>query len=64
MTDADTRSREERACLGKRRYGTKRAAQAVVLAIAKQDKDETIQPYKCEFCGYWHVGHRRKAWQQ
>lgn len=21
--------------------------------------NESIQPYECEFCGYWHVGHRR-----
>lgn len=53
-----------RCCDGKRRYRTKRGAQGVVLAIAKQDKDETIQAYKCEVCGYWHVVHRRKAWQR
>lgn len=53
----------QRSCLNKRRYNTKRGAEGVVLAIAQQQRDETINAYKCTYCGYWHVGHRRRDWQ-
>lgn len=54
----------ERSCLGKRRYVTKREAENAVIRIAKQEHDETIQRYRCRYCGFWHLGHRREAWQR
>jgi uncharacterized membrane protein YgcG len=53
-----------RSCDGKRRYRTKRGADGVVLEIARQQRDESIRAYKCQFCGYWHVGHRKASWQR
>lgn len=65
MTASESdRARRERGCDGKRRYATKRGAEGVVIAIARQQKDETITSYKCVFCGFWHVGHRRTWWQR
>lgn len=53
-----------RSCEGKRRYWTRWGANSVVLRIARQERDETIQSYKCQFCGFWHVGHRKEPWQR
>ena len=41
---------KERSCHGKVRY--KKAKQA--LAVAQK---RGIEPYRCQFCKRWHVGH-------
>lgn len=28
-------------------------------AIAKRSKDKKVQPYRCKYCGKWHVGASR-----
>jgi hypothetical protein len=59
MTDDRARS-----CDGKRRYDTYHAARVAVIKVARQQHDETIHVYKCAFCGAFHIGHRRAAWQR
>jgi len=34
------------------RYPTRRWA-----VQAKRSVDRTLRPYKCSFCGFWHLGH-------
>jgi uncharacterized membrane protein YgcG len=57
-----TRRGEFRSCLVKKKF-SRRTADNVVIRLAREQHDETIHAYKCEFCGCWHVGHRKQAWQ-
>lgn len=46
----------ERGCRSKQVYLTKAHAKQVVRLMSARHRDEFHQ-YRCEACGYWHVGH-------
>ena len=48
---------EERACLSKVRYASRREART--LSRHGRRQDGTLEPYRCRFCGEWHLGHSR-----
>ena len=51
------------ACDGKKQYADIHGA--TVAAGKASDRAETwIHPYKCEFCGCWHIGHPPKRIRQ
>jgi hypothetical protein len=50
---------EERACLSKVRYSSRREARSLVRHGRRQDG--TLEPYRCQFCGEWHLGHGRSG---
>jgi len=47
----------ERACTSKVTYFGRREARA---AAHGRHSDGQLRPYHCEFCGLWHLGHRRR----
>lgn len=46
----------ERACTSKLAYASRREASSRVRHGRHQDG--TLHPYRCGFCGGWHLGHR------
>lgn len=51
----------ERSCRSKQTYLTKAHAKAVVRFMGARHRD-AFNLYRCETCGYWHVGHLVPAW--
>lgn len=52
-----------RSCLLKRPYESETEALRVIKDIVKAGKMARFtgfQPYKCNFCPHWHVGHNRR----
>jgi len=47
-----------RSCSSKIAYGSRREARARVRDGRNQDG--TLRPYRCQFCGLWHLGHPRR----
>ena len=45
----------KRACLGKARHASERAAR---LALRYTPNGVDLDLYRCRFCAHWHVGHR------
>lgn len=45
-------------CLGKQQHD---AATARMLAARKQSKNPGLNAYRCDECGYWHVGGGKKV---
>lgn len=43
-----------RACVGKRIYSP---SVARLVAQRMRRKGEQVSPYRCNFCGQWHIGH-------
>lgn len=53
----------ETECEGKRRHRNKRAAKLAVKGH-EQVIHERLQPYRCSWCGWFHIGHRvHPAWK-
>ena len=51
-------------CEGKRRYGDKGAAEARIDKMRSRQVislTEEMNAYKCPFCTFFHVGHKRKS---
>lgn len=48
-----------RHCGDKRAYTNIRDAENHKLELAPKDDNPTLSVYCCDFCGKWHVGHRR-----
>jgi hypothetical protein len=46
----------ERSCRSKNTYLTKAQAKAVVRFMGERHREQ-FNLYRCEFCGYWHIGH-------
>ena len=48
-----------KSCTGKKRYRSKTEAMSMIN-IQKEYGEEMgeIQPYKCDFCKQWHLGHK------
>lgn len=53
------RWRRFQGCERKEAHETEDDAKAVVSAVAYSQRTsvKTLEPYKCRFCGLWHVGH-------
>lgn len=46
---------------GKRSYETRAAAKAGRRGLSGITSVEGVHAYRCDACGFWHIGHRR-AW--
>jgi hypothetical protein len=57
LADVETRTRHQQSCAGKRWYFTRAEAQAV-FARWSGPRTETLEPYRCTTCGWWHHGNR------
>jgi hypothetical protein len=44
----------ERSCTRKTAYGPNRAR---TVAVERQRAGDDVHPYRCPFCGLWHLGH-------
>jgi len=53
----DISSVKDRMCGDKRRFLNKETADIVRVGYETQHQCE-MNIYKCEFCGYWHIGHK------
>lgn len=58
--------RQERSCTGKMRFETKSAAHRNIANLVKRRPAihagrDRIQAYKCDYCAFWHVGHKPKT---
>lgn len=59
---SEVRSFYKSACLGKRRHETEAAAADHANDLAVNFPDfERRHPYRCPFCGGWHVGRRPQS---
>lgn len=47
----------DRSCGHKRKYSTRTAARKSKRTLTRQVR-EVFNVYHCDFCGYWHIGHR------
>jgi hypothetical protein len=47
----------DRSCLSKVRHYTRQAAQEKANRLIANQGETNIEPYHCQFCGGWHVGH-------
>lgn len=54
---ASLRNKRRKQCDGKVRHESQRFA---IVSLLKS-KREDMHPYKCQFCGGWHVGHRQNV---
>lgn len=51
-----------KSCEGKIRHVDAGAAQAALTALVRNKGWQgPMNPYKCRFCGGWHIGHSRGA---
>jgi len=50
--------RRARDCGTKKQYSQK-AAELAAASIRRFERSDLAEAYACEFCGHWHVGHRR-----
>lgn len=50
-------------CARKRRYRTKREAKEAIAAVLTSKGGRAMNPFRCEHCGAWHIGHR-PAWSR
>lgn len=53
-------------CLGKFRYTSRADANK---EVKRKAKIAALMPYRCPFCGFWHVGHKpcdrqKKVWER
>ena len=48
----------ERACTSKTSYVSQ--SEARNLLRHGRHAGSGMEPYHCQFCGFWHVGHRRR----
>ena len=46
-------------CTRKRGYTSRGKAMTAKRRIARQ-KRETFRAYRCSFCGFWHLAHKRE----
>lgn len=50
-----------RTCEGKRQFSSFRRALAAIKALIRRHgpQDGWLHPYRCPFCGRYHIGHAR-----
>lgn len=55
---ASKRRLRRKACMGKQRHESQDRAIAHIISLQRAGKiDGHMNPYRCGFCGSWHVGH-------
>ena len=48
-----------KSCTGKKRYRSESEAMAMIDTQQEYGEElDEVQPYKCDFCKQWHLGHR------
>lgn len=48
-----------KSCTGKKRYRTESEAMAMIKTQQEYGEEMgEVQPYKCDFCKQWHLGHK------
>jgi hypothetical protein len=57
MTESRRDAVVDRACAGKVAHRSARAARHHVDSLLAADPTVAVGPYRCPFCGAWHVGH-------
>lgn len=45
-------------CTGKERFGTPQLAHDI--ARRRQREHKSNEAYRCDYCGFWHIGQRLK----
>jgi hypothetical protein len=53
-------NREAQQCIGKTRYADELAAKIALGKLGRTGRlkpTDTMRIYRCEFCGFWHMGH-------
>lgn len=50
------RQQRRRACDGKVRLRSQQVAQRVARLMSQRTRS-LLLPYRCRWCGHWHVGH-------
>lgn len=50
----DTQAVIARTCGGKRSYGARNAR---LVAERRRREGDKVSPYRCFYCGAWHIGH-------
>ena len=48
----------EKSCNKKRQFFTERECRNTIKMISRSTGRDELEPYKCEFCGWWHLGHK------
>lgn len=56
MIQGETAADQLAGCAGKEGYPNKGVA---ALVLKKVGKGGNVKPYRCEFCGKWHIGRTR-----
>lgn len=52
---------EARSCTGKKKYGSESEAMSTLETQRSYGaKVDGVRPYRCGFCGKWHLGHKIK----
>ena len=59
---ASKRHLRRRACEGKKRYDTEEDANRAADYIFTYQHDDRADVYRCDHCGAFHVGHRRREY--
>lgn len=55
------RAIRRRACKGKVRHAGASEGYAAIRSLARAGRDNGhMTPYRCQFCGGWHIGHTGK----
>lgn len=55
------RAIRRRACKGKVRHPEQGHAHAALRSLVRERGDQgAMTPYRCQFCGGWHIGHTPK----
>jgi hypothetical protein len=50
-----------RACAGKLQFSDRSEAKRAMRRNASTRDDHGLEPYRCFYCGFVHLGHRRQA---
>lgn len=51
---------EERGCTSKARFLSRAEARSITRHGRRSAADGGLRPYRCRFCEWWHLGHRRQ----
>ena len=56
---------EKRACGDKNQYESKQKAADVAAYLVREKGavPERISIYRCDYCGWWHIGHKRTKYR-
>lgn len=54
---ASKRAIRRKACLGKVRHDSHVSALGQIAKLRRVQGWSKLRPYRCKFCGHWHIGH-------